>query len=48
MFNSRLFDVTSIERYVGQSTVSFIFDALSHVNRHRSLLYEPSWPQKGS
>ena len=48
MFNSRLYDVTSIERYVGQSTVQFIFDAVSHVNHRRSSLYEPSWPQKGS
>ena len=26
MFNSRLHDMTSVERYVGQSTISFIHD----------------------
>ena len=25
-FNSRHYDMTSIERYVGQSTVAFIYD----------------------
>ena len=26
-FNSRHYDMTSIERYVGQSTIAFIYDA---------------------
>ena len=26
MFNSRHYDMTSIERYVGQSTIAFIYD----------------------
>ena len=44
MFNSRHYDMTSIERYVGQSTIAFIYDvacAKRHVNECRSWVYEP-------
>ena len=41
----------SIERYVDQSTVAFIYDvayAYSRVNECRSLVYEPRRSQTGS
>ena len=42
--NSRRHDMTSIERYVGQSNISFIRDvayAKRRVNECRSSMYEP-------
>ena len=43
--------MTSIERYVGQSTIVFIYDvayALRRVNEYRSWVYEPRRSKIGS
>ena len=49
--NSRHYDMTSIERFVGQSTIAFIYDVaykLRRVNECRSWVYEPRRPKIGS
>ena len=43
--------MTSIERYVGQSNITFIYDVTCvqrRVNECRSLVYEPRWSKIGS
>ena len=50
-FNSRHYDMTSIERYVGQSTIAFTYDvayALHRVYECRSWVYEPRLSKAGS
>ena len=50
-FNSRHYDMTSIERYIGQSTIAFIYDvayAKRRVNEGRSWMYEPRWSKISS
>ena len=50
-FNSRHHDMMSIERYVGKSTIAFIYDvayAQSRVNECRSWMYEPRRSKIGS
>ena len=51
MFNSRHYDMTSVERYVGQSTIAIIYDityALRRMNECHSWVYEPSRSKIGS
>ena len=48
---SRLYDMTSVERYVGQSAISFIGDvayAYRRMKECRSSTYEPRWSKIGS
>ena len=53
MFNSRHNDMTSINRYIGQSIIAFIYDVTymyvyGRVNECRSWVYEPRWSKIGS
>ena len=51
MLHSGLDYMTSNERYVGQSTISFIRDvayAGHHMNDCRSPVYEPRWSKIGT
>ena len=39
-FNSRHYDMTSIERYVGQSNIAFIYDVLTRNVAWTSVIHE--------
>ena len=53
LVNSCHYDITSIEHYIGQSTIAFIYMydvtyVYGRVNECYSWVYEPRWSKTGS